>query len=102
MFHSRCDHLMQILRAENADLRNQLERASEERQKLIDRVIALSNPPALHQVTPRPQPPPKAFPPPAEEGSRRIHWPGTDFVHGSAPDPKKNSALYPPTLKAEK
>lgn len=95
--HSRCDQIIALLRAEVADLRSELSRVNvghrEERQKLLDRILALTSPNALHQVTEplsrKAAPNPNSIPP-------RIHWPGTDFSRGTAADPKKNPELMPP------
>lgn len=103
MFHSHCNHLISSLRAENADLLARIAKDGEERQKLIDRILALTSPSALNQVSPPPRPvsaAPKALS--QDDTSRRIHWPGTDFARGSAPDPRKNTALFPPSMKADK
>lgn len=101
MFHSHCNHIISSLRSENSDLRAEIAKASEERQKLIDRILALTSPSALRQVSPPPSPV-SAAPKVQGEFSQRIHWPGTDFARGSAPDPRKNTDLFPPSVKANK
>lgn len=96
MFGSRrTEAVLAALQAENSDLRQQLrhERAqfAEERQSLLDRLLASMNPSALREVrrAPARESMPSPFPEPKR---RRLHYPGSGAPTMRPPDPPTPSA----------
>ncbi len=82
MFGKTLANIVAALRAENTDLRQQLrlerEQWSQERLKLLDRLLALTAPGALREVAPRQTPTgPKVETTP--KAPRRLNIPGVAF-----------------------
>lgn len=77
MFGKTLTNIVAALRAENTDLRQQLrlerESWSTERQKLLDRILALTAPGALREVA---RPTPAQRPLETPSAPRRLHYPG--------------------------
>jgi len=92
MFGSRrTEAALAALQAENSDLRLQLrtERAqfAEERQNLLDRLLALTEPGALREVRRAPSPGPVPTPSPEHARRRRLNYPSSAAPSVRPPDP---------------
>ena len=97
--------VLAALQAENSDLRQQLRAEREkwegEREKLLDRILALSAPGALREVRRAPSPhPQEPMGPPGASRRQRLHFPGytTDTRPPSPSTPPSAPAHAPHTL----
>lgn len=94
MFTSRrtreLENLVTLLKSENSDLRAVLREERDERSRLLDRIMALTSPGALREVS-RPPREPVAVPPVSQPPTmRRLHFPGYE------PDTRPPSPTTPP------
>ena len=93
MFGARraLEKALSVVLAENADLKQRLRDSDVERAKLLDRIMALTNPGALREVTrpplPRPEAPPADSPESDEAmNDRGSRYPGSEvYVPPSRP-----------------
>lgn len=110
MFGKRAlEKALSITLAENADLKQRLRDADLERSKLLDRIMALTNPGALREVNRPPsskgdwETPPAVSTEPNEHTKKRTRinrFPGNDLLVQPTRRPTPPSPFPPPPEKA--
>ena len=104
MFGKRAlEKALSITLAENADLKQRLRDSDIERSKLLDRIMALTNPGALREVN-RPPPskgdwetPPAVSTKPQSTTKKRVNrFPGNDLMTQPTRQPSPPSPFPPP------